>query len=246
MKSSTTKQLLLLASLPSLLWLFAGCDGLIGFSGITGSGKLVTKQFELTGFSGVDAGSAFQVELSQGERFGVTVTADDNLVEDLEVAVSGHQLHLGLKPNVNVRNATLKAVITMPALAGLHLSGAATTTVAGFNSSRPLDVELSGASTLRGEIRAGDARFDVSGASSVELHGSAANVRCRASGASHADLEQFRCNDATVESSGASSVTLNASGKLELEANGASSVRYLGQPANVEARTSGASSIKKG
>jgi Putative auto-transporter adhesin, head GIN domain len=229
-----------------LLLLLAGCGGFGMFSGITGSGNLVTRQFQFTGFSGVDAGSAFQVDLSRGDKFSVSVTADDNLVQDLEVAVSGNRLHLGLKPNVNVRNATMKAVITMPALAALRLSGATRTTVAGFNSGQPLDVDISGASNLRGEIHTGDARFDVSGASGVELEGNAANLRCQASGASHADLERFRCKDATVDSSGASRVTLNASGKLDLEASGASSVRYVGQPADVKARASGASSIRPG
>lgn len=245
MSISTTKPGVFL-SLVAMLLLASGCVVVGGFTGITGSGNLVTRQYALTNFSGLDAGSAFQVELSCGDKCSVRVTADDNLVEHLEVFISGSRLHLGLKPNVNVRDATLKAVVTMPALASLRLSGATGTTISGFHSAQPLDLNISGASNLRGQIRTGDARLEVSGASGVDLQGSAANLVCRTFGASHADLDHFRCKDATVESSGASRATIQASGNLDLEASGASSVRYVGQPAEVKARTSGASSIRPG
>jgi hypothetical protein len=231
-------------ALASLL-LLAGCSNFSMGNAVTGSGHTVAKPFDLAGFSKLSAGSAFQVNVTQGASYSVVVTIDDNLVEYLDVTKSGDTLRLSLKPDVGMRNATLQAQVTMPELTGLDLSGAAHTTLAGFSSEKPVTVGLSGASHLQGDLRSGDAQFHLSGASKVELRGSASNLKVSASGASRTQLDQFNVKEAVVDASGASHITLNVADKLEAEASGASHVRYLGQPQVLKSHTSGASSIGK-
>jgi hypothetical protein len=60
-----------------------------------------------------------------------------------------------------------------------------------YRSTNYLDVDVFGASHLRGEIEAGDARFDVSGASEVTLRGSAGDVIVDARDASTIDRPIF-------------------------------------------------------
>jgi hypothetical protein len=225
--------------------LVAGCVPVSFTNSITGSGRTVTKEFALAGFTKVDASSAFEVAITSGDNYSVAVTVDDNLVDQLDVTKSGDTLRIHLKPSLSIRNTTMKARVTLPVLTGLDLSGATRTTVAGFDSAKTLDVRVSGASTLRGDIKSGDAQFDVSGASKVELEGSADGLNLKVSGASTATLDGFPSKDTTVEASGASHATVKASGKLTVEASGASSVTYVGEPANLSVNTSGASSVHK-
>ena len=228
--------------------LLTGCCGLIPRqTTITGSGNVVTQEEAFTGFDKVDVSHAFTVDISQGESFRVVVRVDDNLVEHLEVVKQGDTLKIGLEPTPfrNVRDATMEAEVTMPELTGLELSGASDVTITGFKSSKMLDVKLSGASSLRGDIEAGDARFDLSGASSVTLSGSAQDVTIDASGASVVDLADFPVADADVEASGASSATVNPSGSLDADASGASHVYYVGDPTLGKIDTSGASSVER-
>lgn len=220
-----------------------GC-GMLG-SSITGSGHTVTKEYDLSGFSKLAVGHAFQVEIAQGPKHSVAVTVDDNLVEYLDVSTSGETLRIRFQPNINVRNATLKASVALPELTGLDLSGAVRATVAGFSSEKPLEADLSGACNLRGDIKNGDARIDLSGASKVGLRGSAGTLRITASGASHANLEEYRSGRTVVNVSGASHVSVSPSANLEAEASGASTVTYGGEPGDVKAHTSGASSVRK-
>jgi hypothetical protein len=223
--------------------LLAGCSFVSGPS-ITGSGNLVTKQYPFTNFTGVSAGSVFDVTVKQGTAPGVSVTLDDNLVEYLDVSTSGDRLNLHLKSNTNVRNATLKAVVTLAELTSLDLSGASKGRVEGCRSAKALEIDLSGASHLEGDLESGDMHLGLSGASHANLRGSAGNLRLNVSGASHADLEQLQIKDANVDADGASHATVRPSGKLQARASGASSVQYAGQPANVDSQTSGASSVR--
>ena len=234
-----------------LVALLAGCTLVEEISSrvtsITGSGNVVTQEENITGFDKVDVSNAFKVDIRQGDTFDVVIRVDDNLLEYLDVAKRGKTLQIGLKPSriYNIRKVTMEADVTMPELTGLELSGASHGTITGFESARDLDVDVSGASMLRGDIEAGDARFDVSGASQVNLSGSAGDVTIGASGASQVDLSAFSVDDADVEASGASKVTVNAGGTLDADASGASHVYYLGSPTLGRVETSGASSVNR-
>ena len=55
----------------------------------------------------------------------------------------------------------------------------------------------------------------------------------------------FPVNDADVEFSGASSGTINLSGRLDADISGASRLYYIGEPTMGNINTSGASSLSK-
>ena len=235
--------------LVNVVLLLAGCT--VPFAPqIIGSGTAETKDFDLVGFTAVAAGSAFEVEITRSGTYSVAVTVDENLVDYLDVGVSVDTLHIYLKPGIArslkpgiTHSAALRAKVTMPELTGLNLSGASRTTLTGFSSGKPLQAEVSGASTLRGDMVCGDARFDVSGASQVVPKGSAQNLNAETSGASTADFSDFTSKNTVVSASGASKVIVSATGSLDVEASGASTVRYAGEPVKLKVNTSGASSV---
>lgn len=214
---------------------------------VTGSGRTTTKDYDFSGFTKVDIGSAFESAITRGDGYKTSVTIDDNLVDYLDVRQDGDTLRIGLKPRLSLgfRNVTLKAQITMPDVQGLNLSGATRTNITGFSNTKPVTVDVSGASQLRGDITAGQMQMQASGASTVEITGSTGPLAVEASGASTVRLDNFKSTDTTVKASGASNVTVNASGKVTGNASGASSVSYVGNPASVQVDTSGASSVKQ-
>jgi hypothetical protein len=225
-------------------WL-CGCTFYVPQS-IAGSGKLVTAEQDLSGFSKIAASSAFQVDARQSDGYSVAISVDEKVVPYLDVTVQGDTLRIGLKPGVSLSGAIgpLKATVAMPKLTGLNLSGATRTTIDGFKSADPLDAEVSGASMLDGSLEAGDVRFQLSGASRVTLSGKGERMVLAASGASQGNLEQFSVTDARVELSGASRATVNASGALDVNVSGASTLRYTGNPTLGSVESSGASTIQ--
>ena len=214
---------------------------------VTGSGVVVTKGLDLSGFDQVEVSGAFVADVTRGDTYSVVVRVDENLEEHLRVQAAGRTLEVGLAPSLSILGtATREVEITMPELARLELSGATQGTISGFESTADLSVEVSGASKLGGDIQAGDARFEVSGASTVDLSGSDGALVLDVSGASTADLSDFAVDDANVEASGAGSATVNATGRLDAEASGASRIQYLGTPTLGRVESSGASTVEAG
>lgn len=213
---------------------------------ITGSGNVVSQEEAISDFDKVDISHSFSVDITQGEDYSVVIRVDDNLVEYLDVTKQGSILRIRFDPtrSFNIFDATMEAEITMPELTGLDLSGNSEARVSGFESSKSLTVDLSGNSNLRGDIQTGDARFDVSGNSSASLSGSAGDVSIDASGSSEVDLADFPGNNGEVRASGASTVTVNVSGRLDADASGSSDIYYLGNPELGRIDTSGSSSVQ--
>ncbi len=224
--------------------LLAACD--LDEVFVTGSGDIVNQEKELSGFERVEASDSFKVDIHQGESFRVVIRIDDNLRDDLEVAVRDGTLEIGFARNIITNDATMEADITMPVLRGVGLSGASEARLTGFESNSSFSVELSGSSSISGDIDAGYVILELSGSSEVDLEGSGDDLEIDASGASDIDLSNFPVEDAALKLSGSSQVIVNLNGTLDVGGSGSSDVTYLGNPALGDIQTSGSSSVSRG
>jgi hypothetical protein len=227
---------------------------------LIGSGNLETEEHAFTDFTAVEIDSAFDFEIKQSSSYSINVTADDNVIDYVQVSKDGQTLKIGLKTGLHIgsvtlkigfgifprlESLTLKASVTMPLLHELTASGASHGTVSDFSSTDDLDITVSGASRVTGNITAGDVEFGISGASTIQLEGSANDIDAGVSGASHLNLEDFIVNNADVNMSGASAGTVNLNARLDANLSGASRLWYIGEPIMGDINTSGASTISK-
>jgi len=196
------------------------------FGEITGSGNLISKEEQFSDFIMVDVGSGFNVEISNSSYYSVIVTADDNVMEHIEVSKSGDILKVGVNWGTSLRSATLKIQITMPAINRIELSSGAQGKVKDFISSNPLLVELSGGSQLTGQGSAGELTVDASGG--TQLH-----------------FANYLVQDANIELSGGSQATINLDGTLDADLSGGSQLYYYGNPTLGHIETSSGSQIYK-
>jgi hypothetical protein len=217
-----------------------------GWPGVLiGSGNLETEQYAFGNFTRVEISSAFEFEIKQSSSYSINVTADDNVIDYVQVSQDGPTLKIRLETVSGLRLVTLRASVTIPQLHGLTVSGASHGTVSGFSSTEDLDITVSGASRITGDITADDIAFDVSGASTIQLEGSADKMVAAVSGASRFNLADFAVNDVDVNISGASTGTVNLDGTLDANVSGASTLFYIGEPVMGTISVSGASTLTR-
>jgi hypothetical protein len=211
---------------------------------IGGSGNLITRTYDESGFTGVTTGYGAIVDITAGDSYAVTVEMDDNLEPYLQVSNTDGMLSILLdSTQKDYFNPTLNVAITMPELKSINLSGGSLGTITGFGSEQPFDVELSGGSQLRGDIESGNADVAVSGGSKIDLTGMAGNLNLNASGGSFAFLSGFAVQDVTLDVSGGGEVEIYPSGTIRGQASGGTRVHYNGNPTSVEVDTSGGAEV---
>jgi len=220
---------------------------LIGVScgtSITGSGRIVTRRFSLSPFTGIDAESAFEVHVRIGEVQSVVVRLDSTLADGLDVRVAKHELHVGLRPHISIGNAKLRAEVVMTKLTAVRAGGASKVLLDQVVNSDGVDVNLSGASQFQGGLQTARASLGLSGASEVDLHGVGARVTIKASGASQLHLRDLQVGALTITLSGASHAEVSVQDTIAADLSGASHLTYSGRPRFTKQLTSGASSIQ--
>ena len=241
-------------------------------TGVTeeGSGNVVTKRLAVSGFTGIEVAGSWQVTVRPGP-YDVQVTVDDNVVDDLRVEVRDDALHFGLRSQIRLRRVTLRAMVTMPALDAVGISGSGDVTFSDFESpslrlsvTGSGDVEGSGISAgalVAGVSGSGDitlegcasdsADVSITGSGDVALRGApddepAGDLTLKISGSGSADLGgcAFASADIGITGSGSASLTLG-SGDLTGSITGSGEVRYRGSPARVDVRTTGSGRVIK-
>ena len=220
-------------------------SGCVNLNAITGSGTVVSQEYDFAQFNEVDISHAFAATITTGDAYSVVVRVDDNLVEHLVVEQDGNRVRVGLAQGVLATRATMEVDITMPYLAWLNASGASQVQLNALLLDDNFTGEASGASQVHGDVDATDMVLDASGASTIFMAGTASNVRASASGASTIDLTELAAIDAQTEASGASTVIVNVEGILDANASGGSNIYYLGQPEMGNIDTSGGAEVSQ-
>jgi len=211
---------------------------------IPGSPKTETLAF--SDFTAIEVGSAFDVTITESAAYSIKITAGERIFDRVQVTKTGEKLTIQVTPGIFFGTFNGKAEITMPTLNRLDLSGATKGTMNGFGRTEPFVATLSGACLLEiPNAELGDVEFELSGASHLVATGTGNDLVGDVSGASNLDLTGFHVNDANVNLSGGSHAVVNLDGRLDVEASGASSLEYIGEPTLGTIITSGLSSVNK-
>lgn len=235
------------AILPILLAFFclASCRHLNG-ERVRGNGKMEKEQRSTADFRSVEVRGAISLFVRMDSSNSVSIEAEDNLQEYIETRVDGGKLIIGTRNGFNLNpTRTIKAYVTAPYFEELEASGACSITSESLlTSDKHMEIDISGASKGRVELRCPSVSADLSGASNIRLSGETRDLSLGASGSSRIDAIDLLAENVEVDLSGASHATVFSSVSLDVDASGASDVKYRGE-GRLTSETSGASSVKK-
>lgn len=206
-------KLLALAFVPAL----AAC------SGVAGSGVSKTETRSVGSYDSVEVHGALDVEITVGPTASLAITADDNILGNIETEVVGDELMISPEGSLRPRTP-IKVVITTPTLEGIEVHGASDAVVTGVT-----------AETFEATVH---------GASHLNLAGKTDNLELEAHGASVVEAEGLKTKHADVRAAGASKVSLSELEELDARLSGASRCTYAGDP-TIDEKLSGASSLAK-
>ncbi len=210
--------------------------------GIKGNGKVVKETRDVSGFSKIGVGGAYDVILIQGNNEKVVIEAEENLMEYIKTEVVAGKLKIYNKESLRPKEG-MKVYITFKDLEKIDISGACDLNNEGILSLSDLEIEGSGASDIDLKLKLNELEMDCSGASDIYLEGSAQEFDIEVSGASDLNAFEFEVDECSVSLSGAGHVEVYVNKKLDIDVSGAGSCYYKGSP-QVNQSVSGAGSVK--
>jgi hypothetical protein len=124
--------------------------GQIGEGGeiVRGSGDVTTETREVSGFTGIRLTGGGEIIIEQGDSEGLTIEAEDNLLEYLTSDVSGDTLELSIEEGYTLRpTRSIIYRISVIDLEGIEVEGGATITAENL-SLDTLDINITGGGML--------------------------------------------------------------------------------------------------
>ena len=211
---------------------------------IHGSGEMKTENRKVGEFNRISISGVYKVVLKQDSTFGITISADDNLLKYIKTTVSGDKLHIYNKRNF-CNAGELTITIGVRNLEELGTSGVVDVQSDGKINAKDLHFDLSGASKITMDITAAKVTTSGSGASELNLKGQATSHDIDLSGDSKVYALDFVVGSCDIQSSGVGHSEVDVLNSLSIHSSGASEVKYRGNPSNITNDKSGASSIEK-
>jgi len=211
---------------------------------ISGNGNVIKQSRDVTEFTGIKVSTGINVLLTQGQKPGVEVEADDNLQEWIRTEVKGSVLHIYSDKNIRMAKAK-KAFVTCNVLDRIEISSAGDINSVNKFTADKLAIEMSSAGDLRFEVEANEISISISSAGNAYLKGKANVLKADLSSAG--DLNAFdleaRSGDVSVSSAGSARVFITE--EASFYSSSAGNINYKGEPRIKEIHTSSAGSVNK-
>ncbi|MFC1730692.1 head GIN domain-containing protein [candidate division KSB1 bacterium] len=208
------------------------------------SNSIIKQERKVSSFDKLKIGSALDIVLSQGDKEMVVVEAPENIIEKIITEVRGSELVIRVQQHTKNLN-NVKITIFFKDLEAMNISGAVDVENEGTMKFQKLEMSISGASNVDFKMNVDKLALIISGASDLTLIGTAESAKIEVSGASETKGLDFIIQDAMVEASGASEVSINAKESLAVEISGASTVTYKEGPPVFKSHVTGGGSLRK-
>lgn len=195
----------------------------------------VEETHNITDFNKIRITGVYELDVQVGEDFSVFTSGKHKDVEGMEVYLKGSTLvlaqdedrrskNINFNGRKNKNNSGIRAVITLPSLEALDITGIGSGEIKGIKSDN-FDIE-------------------VAGISDMELVGTCGNLDVDMAGLGEVRAEDLKCENVDVDLAGMGEISVYASKSVEADAAGMGNIEVYGNPEDVEKSKSFMASVK--
>lgn len=133
-------------------------------------GEEKSVDYPLANFTSIELGAGFEIEVTRGDQYRVTMSGEKRAVETYIPFVKGTTLRVKYHGTQTEKVGDLKVTVTLPRLHGVELAGRTRSVFTGF-AADTLFISVSGESKAKFDGEYGYAWINVSGESSLTGYG---------------------------------------------------------------------------
>ena len=213
------------------------------WSGIEGQGPVVERKLALDSMKGISIPGSAKVFLTQGAQQEVRIEGQENIIDNLNLAVNGEIWRIEGKRPVR-RGERLIIHITMENLRMVRISGSGDVyTENPFKNSKDIELRILGSGTINLDLDADDITGQISGSGNIILKGSADKLNVGISGSGNFKGQELKAHSADVRVSGSGDMDLWIDERLDARISGSGNVWYQGEP-EVNSHVSGSGHVR--
>ena len=224
------KPLILVITVLLIALLTSACE----INMVSGSGKLVTENRQVSGFSTVTFAGLGELTITQGANEGLTIEAEDNIMPRITTNVSDGELTIGFESenwqDMVRPTRPVKFDLKVRNLSQLDLQGLGNVTMNSLQADS-ITILVGGAGGIKiNKLTAGDLTITMTGAGNVDLAGQVTSQTINLRGLGNYSGGDLDSQQTTVNLTGAGGAEVWTRSDLNVKISGAGSVSYYGSP----------------
>jgi hypothetical protein len=226
-----------LVMLSSCVW-----DG--GRIGLRGEGPVVERKLSLEKIKGISLPGSAKVYLTQGSNQEVRITGQENIIDNLNLDVTGEVWQIANKRPV-WQSETLKIYLKVETIRLIKIAGSGEIEFLNhFSEMEDLEIRISGSGKVKLDMDAGDIDARISGSGDLIMKGSARFIDIDITGSGSVRAYDMNTRKADVRISGSGGMQLSVEDRLDARITGSGSISYQGDP-RVHSSITGSGSVRE-
>lgn len=216
---------------------------------IKGNGNDTTKNISTGNYDGVRVTGFFDVDLVAGDEGKITVKAEENLVQYLEIKLDGNMLKIGVEKGIYLvpsHGHEIRITVPFESLNEVSLSGSGDVRTKNPIKASDFKTTLSGSGDIRLDLNAKQVTSEVTGSGDMTLKGKADTIKCEVTGSGDMNALALESNNAYAKVTGSGDCKVNSSDFLEARVVGSGDIHYFGDPKKKDTKVTGSGDITKG
>jgi hypothetical protein len=228
------------------LWVTSCQFEIQGMQGVEGNKIVKTEPRDAKrGFTAVHAKTGLDVEIVQGEKYDITVIADENLLDYIQTEIVDNVLIIQSERNIK-KASSKRIIVTMPKIEKIKSSSGASMTSQNTLTGNDIHLATSSGSSMSLILEFDQINAESSSGSSMNLEGKCLVIDLDSSSGSKINAEALKANIVHAESSSGSSISTFPIIEFTAKASSGSSIVYYNTPKMItQNKNSGASISSK-
>jgi hypothetical protein len=191
---------------------------------IRGNGSVKTETREVAAFEAITCDGAYEVQIDCQQKQALTIETDENLLPLVKTEVHNNTLHIYTK-GILFPTERIRVAVSIPNIAEFTSNGSTNGDINNINNSA-LDINIHGSGKLH-------------------MNGKSGRVNISTSGSSKIDATSLISENSDIQINGSGNIQVYATNSIDVQINGSGTVKYKGEPKNVNQQINGSGKIAR-
>lgn len=215
---------------------------------VKGNGDMTSKNVSTEPYDKVSIAGSFQVFLTEGSEGSISIDAESNLMEHIEIEAKNGKLKIETEKGYDLRPSSGKQiVIRVPVeeISEVSLAGSGDVVTEKVIKGDHLEFNLAGSGDMNIKADGKKVTANLAGSGDLNLEGAAEWLDCNIAGSGDIDAYNLKSTDVEANIAGSGDVMVTCSGQLNANIVGSGDVIYQGEPTREKSSSLGSGDIKK-
>lgn len=218
------------------------------FTHIKGSGKVGNKLVSLKPMQTLIVEGSIKVDIRFGKETTANISADDNILDLINVEQVGDDVTIGIKPNCSITTTLpIRVVLYVPtSLKEINLQGSGSINATGNTCNILATIELTGSgSIVVDELNTTYLSVLLSGSGTIVLQkGQTDTLHASISGSGKITTEAMFSNNVVVNLAGSGTAKIHASKTISSIISGSGNIKIIGNAKSIREKITGSGKLQ--